>query len=82
MVAQISPAVNGDVEKSQVNANDSKGIKSKNQLRRLKAKQKKAVRCFTRRNHTHIFNVFDHVERRSGAECGEKGYGRGYKGFI
>jgi splicing factor 3B subunit 2 len=44
MVAQISSAVNGDVENPQTNPNGNKAIKSKNQLRRLKAKQKKAVR--------------------------------------
>jgi splicing factor 3B subunit 2 len=45
MVAQISSvAVNGDVEKAQAKVNGGKAIKSKNQLRRLKAKQKKVVR--------------------------------------
>jgi len=44
MVAQLSPAVNGDIEKPQTKVNGGKAIKSKNQLRRLKAKQKKVVR--------------------------------------
>jgi splicing factor 3B subunit 2 len=43
MVAQISSAVNIDVENLQTKVNGDKAIKSKNQLRRLKAKQKKAV---------------------------------------
>lgn len=41
MVAQLSPKVNGDVENAKESANGGKAIKSKNQLRRLKAKQKK-----------------------------------------
>jgi hypothetical protein len=41
MVAQISPAVNGSTEHAPTNAN-GKTIRSKNQLRRLKQKQKKA----------------------------------------